>query len=67
MTISYRKDPVSGTLKEVLPLEFKLARQDELEPLWNELVRSYHYLGHGRMPGANLKYLVFSGNKPLAA
>ena len=67
MTISYRKDPVSGPLKEMLPLEFKLARQNELEPLWNELVRSYHYLGHGRMPGANLKYLAFSGNRPLAA
>jgi len=67
MTISYRKDPVTGPLKEVRPLEFNLARQNELEPLWNELVRSYHYLGHGSMPGANLKYLVFSGNKPLAA
>jgi len=33
MTISYRKDPVSGTLKEILPLEFKLARQNELEPV----------------------------------
>ncbi len=67
MTISYRKDPVSGTLKEILPLEFKLARQNELEPLWDELVRSYHYLGHGKMPGANLKYLAFSGDRPLAA
>lgn len=67
MTISYRKDPVSGTLKEILPLEFKLARQNELEPLWNELVRTYHYLGHGKLPGANLKYLAFSGDRPLAA
>ncbi len=67
MTITYREYPVTGSLKKNLPLEFKLARQNELEPLWNEFVRSYHYLGHGRMPGANLKYLIFSGDAPLAA
>ena len=67
MTITYRQDPVSSTLKDLLPLDFKLARQNELEPLWDELVRSYHYLGHGKMPGAHLKYLVLSGDTLLAA
>ncbi len=68
MTISYRKDPLAGTVKDVLPItSIKLARQNELEPLWNELVRSYHYLGYDKMPGANLKYLVFSGDAPIAA
>jgi len=67
MTITYRKDLVAGALKDILPLDFKLARQNELEPLWDELVRSHHYLGHGKMPGAHLKYLVFSGDTPLAA
>jgi SRSO17 transposase len=67
MTITYRQDPVSSALKDLLPLDFKLARQNELEPLWDELVRNYHYLGHGKMPGAHLKYLVLKGDIPLAA
>ncbi len=62
MTITYPRDPVSGALKDLLPLDFKLVRQNELEPLWDELVHSCHYLGHGKMPGAHIKYLVLSGN-----
>ncbi len=67
MTFSYSENPVIGTIKDVLPIELKLVRQTELEPLWDELVRQYHYLGHGKMPGAHLKYLAFSGDFPVAA
>ncbi len=67
MTISYRKDPLVGSVKDILPVSIKLAPQNEYEPLWSELVRSYHYLGPGKMPGANLKYLVFSDGRPIAA
>lgn len=67
MTISYSKDLVTGTIKDILPIDLKMVRQTGLEPLWDELVRQYHYLGHGKMPGANLKYLAFSGDLPIAA
>ena len=44
-----------------------MVRHSSLEPLWDELVRKHHYLGHRKMPGANLKYLAFCGGSPVAA
>jgi len=35
--------------------------------LWNELIERYHYLGYKPLPGAQIRYLVFSGNHLLAA
>ena len=34
--------------------------------LWNELIERYHYLGHKPLPGAQLRYLVYSGGQPIA-
>jgi len=59
--------PIKASLKEIKPLEIKMVRKTSLEPLWDSLVSCHHYLGHKKMPGANLKYLVFSQNTPLAA
>ena len=40
----------------------------KLSSLWNELIERYHYLGHKPLPGAQIKYLVFSSQgTPLAA
>ncbi|HSW35464.1 MAG TPA: hypothetical protein VLH18_02560 [Candidatus Limnocylindrales bacterium] len=55
MTIAYQKETLTGTVKDTLPLDLKLARQNKMGPLWNELVRQYHYLVHGKRPGVNLK------------
>jgi len=44
-----------------------MVRYTSLEPLWNELVRCHHYLGHKKMPGAQLKYLAFSSGVPIVA
>lgn len=35
--------------------------------LWNELIERYHYLGHKPLPGAQLRYLVFSSSRTLLA
>ena len=35
--------------------------------LWNELIERYHYLGYKPPPGAQMRYLVFSGPHLLAA
>ena len=66
MPVTYLR-PIEASLKEIRPLEIKMVRKTPLEPLWDSLVSCYHYLGHKKMPGANLKYLVFSQNMPLAA
>lgn len=67
MSISYTPKPIEGTVKDIAPVTIQMVRQTSLEPLWDELVRRYHYLGHRRMPGANLKYLAFTQGIPLAA
>lgn len=35
--------------------------------LWNELIERYHYLGHKPLPGAQIRYLVFSDSGFLLA
>jgi len=35
--------------------------------MWNELIDRYHYLGYHPLPGAQLRYLAFSGSQVLAA
>ena len=47
-------------------LELRLVtRQDSA--LWNELIERHHYLGYTPLPGAQLRYLVYAGNRLLAA
>ena len=45
MTITYSKEPIWGTVKDIKPVEIQMVRRTSLEPLWDELVRRYHYLG----------------------
>lgn len=35
--------------------------------LWNELIQRYHYLGHKALPGAQIRYLIFSDSAVLLA
>lgn len=35
-------------------------------PLWNELIHRYHYLGYKLLPGAQIRYLVYSKSYLLA-
>jgi hypothetical protein len=35
--------------------------------LWNELIDRYHYLGYKPLPGAQLRYLAYAGEHPVAA
>jgi len=57
----------TGSLKEFSPAYLRQVRGSDLEPLWDELVQRYHYLGHKRLLGKRLKYLVFIEDVPVAA
>jgi hypothetical protein len=35
--------------------------------LWNELIQRHHYLGYQPLPGAQIRYLIFSANSQLLA
>jgi len=47
-------------------LRIEIAETDEQKSLWNEYVDRYHYLGYTPLAGAQLKYLVYSGERLLA-
>jgi hypothetical protein len=47
-------------------LRIEIAESDETKSLWIEYIDRYHYLGYTPMAGAQLKYLVYSGDQLLA-
>ena len=58
---------IQGNVKDFKPFELKIVSRSSLEPLWNYLMTNYHYLGYKVLVGAHLKYLVFSGDRIVAA
>jgi hypothetical protein len=58
--------PLTATLSEIQPLEFRQVRRTPEEPLFNSLMEQHHYLRYERLVGENLKYLVYTGTRPLA-
>jgi SRSO17 transposase len=59
--------PICGDLQTWSPLTVQVASQSPLEPLWDALVRRYHYLGYQKLLGHRLKVLAFLGHRPVAA
>jgi SRSO17 transposase len=59
--------PIHGVLHTLPPITLLVASQSSSEPLWDHLVRRYHYLGYQKLLGHRLKYLAFLGDRPVAA
>lgn len=59
--------PLTGSLKEFQPITISLVNNTDLEPVWDHMVRTYHYLGYHQMIGPRIKYLVFYRDAPIAA
>lgn len=59
--------PLCGALQTWPPLTVQVASQSPLEPLWDQLVRGYHYLGYQKLLGHRLKYLACFQDRPVAA
>jgi SRSO17 transposase len=59
--------PLAGSLKEFQPITIHLVNRTELEPVWDHMVGTYHYLGFHRMIGPRIKYLAYHGDTPIAA
>jgi SRSO17 transposase len=60
-------EPMVGPLAQFSPLSLQLVSHTPQEPLWDQLVRQYHYLGCRKLLGRRLKYLAFSKERPVAA
>ena len=54
---------VEGSAGEFEPLELRLVQGRAESQLWAELIERYHYAGHRVPVGANLRYLVGSGQR----
>ena len=58
--------PINTNLKTLLPLQFVQVRRTDLEKLFNSLIEEHHYLGYTQPVGEHLKYIVYSGTRPVA-
>jgi hypothetical protein len=54
---------VEGTAGEFEPLELRVVESQEESRLWTELMERHHYLNYRVPVGANLRYLVHSGQR----
>ncbi len=59
--------PVHGDLPSLGSLRFEQVRRTDQEPLFNSLIQQHHYLGYAQPVGEQLKYLVYSGARVVAA
>jgi SRSO17 transposase len=56
-----------GSLQSFAPVKLEMVSHSPFEPLWDSLVRQYHYLGYQQLLGHRLKYLAFLQGSPVAA
>jgi transposase len=47
-------------------IHIEIAKTAEEKSLWNEYIDRYHYLGYTTLPGAQMKYFVYAGDRLLA-
>jgi hypothetical protein len=60
--------PLWGSREDLPDLRLAVVRGRSAQArLWNELMARYHYLGYEPLPGAQLRYLVYSGERLLGA
>ena len=58
---------LEGSLKSFRPVALELVSGSDGEPVWDDLVRQYHYLRYQKLFGHRLKCLAFVGDHPVAA
>ena len=63
----FDKTTITGSVKDVKPINIVLVSGTEEELIWDDLVHKYHYLSYKKMFGKRVKYLVLSKSRPLAA
>lgn len=61
------REPVQTCLRILEPLVFQRVEKGKISSLWNELIERYHYLGYHPLSGAQMRYLVWSGDGRLLA
>lgn len=58
--------PLHQPARALMPLALQRVGNKPASRLCNEYIQRYHYLGHKPLPGAQLRYLVYSAEQPIA-
>jgi hypothetical protein len=58
--------PIFATVRQLRPLRIMQVRRTPAEKLYAGLVAHHHYLGYTQPVGEHLKYVIFSGERPIA-
>jgi hypothetical protein len=58
--------PITGTLRELRPVDLQQVRRTADEPLFKSLMEHHHYLSYEQPVGEHLKYLVWAQGRPIA-
>ncbi len=64
--ITIDQTPFEKTIFQVKPLEFRKVRRTDKEILCDSLIEQHHYLGYCQPVGEHLKYIIYSGETPIA-
>ena len=58
--------PLLRPARALTPLRLQRVQTRPDSRRWNEYIQRYHYLGYKPLPGAQIRYLVFSQAQPIA-
>ena len=58
---------IETDISGIQPLNILVADGTDWDPVWNRLMRTYHYLGYRKMLGTRIKYIVLWQERPIAA
>ena len=58
--------PIHCSVADLFPINLEQVRRTPFEKIFNGLVSEYHYLGYTQPIGEHLKYMAFSGGRPIA-
>ena len=59
--------PITDAAGHLGKLELRTVATPQQSSLWNELIQRHHYLGYQPLPGAQIRYLIFSDDGQLLA
>ncbi|NIA31638.1 MAG: DUF4338 domain-containing protein [Actinobacteria bacterium] len=64
--IAIDQTPIRESLADMVPIKLRQVRRSEWEAIYNSLIEQYHYLSYTQPVGEHLKYIFFSGKRPVA-
>jgi hypothetical protein len=60
------RSPLCASLHEMEPVTFRQVRRTPCEEMFNSMMYTEHYLGYTKPVGESLKFVAFSGSRPVA-